>query len=393
MPRTHHPRRAVPVELHHAGGRQSEEPSDLLGHLLEHATRWRLARDECGDPAQRGLFGGQRALSRLGRSQREARARALGGDRGEHERRERRDRDEELRGEQAVVDRPAHERPLLLRCVPDGDRADDEDRRRRSARAEAERRPQEHREHDVRHVSLRRQLGEEDQHHERDRALDEVAPADALQARGRPRQHDRRDDEDAGHVAQRPCAKHAPELVCGDHVPEAQRQRPERGADDRRHQRTGHERHDVGDTGQIAPAPREAAQQQRRHHERQRVADRLPEHGAERRREVSEEQVADGDAGPEADAVEEQHGEPQSRGRPQRRHGAVEIRELEPDPAGDVVGDGHQRDGQPVPRETLRSHPAQRFDLRTNVAAAFVRTGGERCVHGARAESSSPSTR
>ena len=49
----------------------------------------------------------------------------------------------------------AHERPGVLRGLPDGDRAHDEDRRRRAARPEAQRRPQQRGEHDVGNVALR----------------------------------------------------------------------------------------------------------------------------------------------------------------------------------------------------------------------------------------------
>ena len=104
-----------------------EEPRDLLGHLPEHAARRRSARDERGHPAQRRLLVRERALGRLARRERRARPRALGGHRREHQRRERRDGDEQLRREQAVGDRVAHERPVVLRRVPDRDRADDED--------------------------------------------------------------------------------------------------------------------------------------------------------------------------------------------------------------------------------------------------------------------------
>ena len=62
----------------------------------------------------------------------------------------------------SVID-VAHERPVVLGRVPDRDRAHDQDRRRGAARAEPERRPQQHREHDVGDVALRRQRGQDDE--------------------------------------------------------------------------------------------------------------------------------------------------------------------------------------------------------------------------------------
>ena len=161
----------------------------------------------------------------------------------------------------------------------------------------------------------------------------------------RPGEDHRRDDEHAGGVAERPGAEDLPELVGGDHVAEAQRQRPERGADQRRDQRAGDEGDHVGDALEPGAAAGEAAQQQRGDHERDGVADRLRQHRPERRRVVAEEQVADHDRGPQADAVEEQHRQAEPGGRPQRRHRAIEIRQLEADPPGAVVqgGDQHER--------------------------------------------------
>ena len=78
--------------------------------------------------------------------------------------------------------------------------------------------------------------------------------------------------------------------------------------------------------------------------QRERVADRLAGDRAERLREVGEQEVADHDAGPEPDAVQEQDGEAEPGGRPEGRDGAVQVGELEPEPAGEVVGRGHQSD-------------------------------------------------
>ena len=163
------------VVVHDVRAGQPEQAPDLLGHLLEHAARRRVAGHERGDPSQRRLLVGERALRRLCRRQRARRAGALGGHRGEEQRRDRRGRDEELRREQAVGERVANERPGVLRRVPDGEGAHDEDRRGRAAGPEAQRRPQERGEDDVRDVALGRQLGEREQDDEQDAGLDEVA--------------------------------------------------------------------------------------------------------------------------------------------------------------------------------------------------------------------------
>ena len=90
--------------------------------------------------------------------------------------------DEQLRREQAVRERVTHERPVALRGVPDRDRAHDEDRRGSAARAEAQGGPQQHREDDVGHIALRRQLGQYHEHHDDERALGEVTPANPVRA-------------------------------------------------------------------------------------------------------------------------------------------------------------------------------------------------------------------
>ena len=160
-----------------------------------------LSGDERGDPAQCRLFVGERALSGLGARQRPRRACALRGHRGQDERGDRRDRDEQLRREQAVGERVTHERPVALRGVPDRDRAHDEDRRGGPARAEAQRGPEQHGEDDVGHVALRRQLGQHDEREDQDRAFRELAPANPSYARGHPRQQARRHHQSAGRVA------------------------------------------------------------------------------------------------------------------------------------------------------------------------------------------------
>ena len=94
----------------------------------------------------------------------------------------------------------------------------------------------------------------------------------------------------------------------------------------------------VGDAVEPEAAVGEPAQEQRGHHDRHGVPDRLAEHGSQRRVEVRQQEVADDDAGDDPRAEQHEQGEAHARGRPERRHGAVEIGELQPDAPGEVIG-------------------------------------------------------
>ena len=111
---------------------------EALGHRLHHRP-------------QSLLVGAQRLVG----------ARALGGDRGEHERRQRRGGQEQLARQQAVGDRLADERARVVRGVPDREPRHDDERRGRPAGPEAQRGPDERREDDVGDVALGRQLGQQ----------------------------------------------------------------------------------------------------------------------------------------------------------------------------------------------------------------------------------------
>ena len=167
-------------------------------------------------------------------------------------------------------------------------------------------------------------------------------------------------DQDAGRVAQRPGAKDAPEFVGGDHVAEVQRHRPESGADDGCEERARDESQHVKHAVELAPPAGQAAQDQGRDHERQRVPHRLAEDGPERCRVIPEPEVADHNARPEPSAIQEQHGKSKSRRRPQGRHRTVEIGKLEADPSRQVIADGNKRNGTPVEHDTAVPGPAQR---------------------------------
>ena len=95
-----------------------------------------------------------------------------------------------------------------------------------------------------------------------------------------------------------------------------------------------------------------------------------PSDGDKRRREVREQEVADHDARPQPNAVQEQHGEAEPRGRPQGRHRTVEIGKLETDPTRQVIGHGDQRDRTHVEHDTAVTGPAQHRDPTAHAAGA-----------------------
>ena len=264
----------------------------------------------------------------------------------EDERGDRRGGDEQLRRQQAVGDRVAHERPVALRGVPHGDRADDEDRRGRAARAEAQRGPEEHREDDERHVALRRQLG---QHHERERSR----PAASKSSRRRmPANPIVTQVSSAGATTRTPAA--SPRI----HVRTTLQSSPDSITPPRRRA-----------SGPIAPLITAASTAQATSARTSPTRARSPRPPVRRRSAsaattsatvfptVCASTVANGvEKSPSRRSpitmpghsripTEEEHGQAEPRGRPERRDRAVEIRELEADLAGEVVRDGQQPDG------------------------------------------------
>ena len=315
-------------------------------------------------------------------------ARALGGHRGEDERGDRRGGDEQLRRQQAVGDRVAHERPVALRGVPDGDRADDEDRRGGAARAEAQRGPQEHREDDV---AARR-------------AAAAARPASRARAstHGRPRRaraggcrRTRRSTQvsSAGATTRTPAA--SPSDPRADDAPRARSASitsPRRSASGpiaplitRRQDRARDEREDVADAGEVAAPAGQAAQHQRGHHERHacsRPSGRARWRTASRSRRAADRRSRS--PGHRRTPYEEQHGQAEPRGRPERRDRAVEIRELEADPPGDVVqgGDQHERPDVALHGPSLnRPGGSDQSANRTERGAAAAREGVWRETH------------
>ena len=122
-----------------------------------------------------------------------------------------------------------------------------------------------------------------------------------------PRQEGGRSDQDAGRSPASMCERRA-EVVGGDHVAEVQRHWPEGGADDGGEERARDEGQHVEHAFELATPAGQAAQNQGRDHERQRVPHRLAEDGSERRRVIPEQEIADHNAGPEPNAIEKQHG-------------------------------------------------------------------------------------
>ena len=134
-----------------------------------------------------------------------------------------------------------------------------------------------------------------------------------------------------------------------------------------------------------SPAPaRQPPQQQRGDHQGERVADRLAQDGSQRRREIREQQIADHDARPQADAVQEEHGETEPGRRPHGRNGTIEIGELEAQPPGQVVRTGDQRDRAHVQRDAAVPGAAQAVDPPSKRRPARVSVADETRVHGHR---------
>lgn len=101
--------------------------------------------------------------------------------------------------------------------------------------------------------------------------------------------------------------------------------------------------------------------------DRERVPDGLGEHRAERRREVRDEQVADHDRGPQPCAVEDERGDADADGRPERRDGAVQVRQRQPDARRGVVERRHRRDREEVPCAP-RAFVGRRASIRSRAA-------------------------
>ena len=88
-----------------------------------------------------------------------------------------------------------------------------------------------------------RERGQRHQQREHEHTLGQLRAPEPVQAR--PREDQRRDDQHAGRVAERPRPHDPPELVGLDHVAQAQRERPDRRADHRGDQCARDERQHV----------------------------------------------------------------------------------------------------------------------------------------------------
>ena len=76
-------------------------------------------------------------------------------------------------------------------------------------------------------------------------------------------------------------------------------------------------------------------------------------------------------------AVQEEHGEAEPGGRPEGGDGAVQVGELEPEPAGEVVGRGHQSDRAEVHDDGAAIAAKRREPLPTRSPGA----PGARCTY------------
>jgi hypothetical protein len=58
----HHRNLAIRVEATQSGGVRRHASAHLLGHRAKYRQRFNALRDQRGEPAQRGLFGGEPAI-------------------------------------------------------------------------------------------------------------------------------------------------------------------------------------------------------------------------------------------------------------------------------------------------------------------------------------------
>ena len=200
----------------------------LLGLLQERARQRRLGSHDPGRVAQPQRQPGQAQLSpvmqvvlepaprvvgsrdhaRPGSDEPRGEALSLADDRGQAERRERCDGDEELRVEHAARDRLEVERAVVVRHVPDGEDRGDGDAERCAALPEAKRGPDQQREdqvHDRGRVS-RGEGGQPDDGRQEHGSLEPAPAAPALRQRLVPGQRERHDEQRAGGIAEPPRA-------------------------------------------------------------------------------------------------------------------------------------------------------------------------------------------
>ncbi len=174
-PASEHADRGGRVVADERGGGHAQRARRFLHDLAEDARRVGLGDDERRDAPQRRLLVRQSARRRLARG-------ALGGDRGQDHRRQGGHAEEHLRREQAVRERAADERAGALRGIPDRDRRGRQQHPCGAGRPEPHGRPDQHREQHVRHVALRGEAGERDEHRDQRETLECLEPRRAVSA-------------------------------------------------------------------------------------------------------------------------------------------------------------------------------------------------------------------
>ena len=283
-----------------------------------------------------------------------------------HDGRERQSRDghdghERLQQQQRFVLRPLRERTVALEGPPDGEARQEENRGRRLARPEAERRPQQQRHgrelqrvmFDVRRVqTAEHQLAADHEREEQGRRLERLGPVPPHAGTSAPQQHDRRDHQIPRHIAEPPREPDRAVIRPVGVPTDRQRGHAHRRAH-RRAEHCGDER-ELEDVGRalegVAPAGK-AVDQVRANHALKRVADAEPDRGGEGTcgREVDEESTGE-DRRPRAQPEDQERGDGDSRGGPHRRRADVDERQAEAELAGDEVDRGeHREDGDVAP--------------------------------------------
>jgi hypothetical protein len=223
------------------------------------------------------------------------------------ERREGRDGDEELGVQHAAGDRVVGERPEVVGRVGDGDADGDRDREGGPARPEPQRRPDERREDDVddRSVAARGDLAQHDDADECRGGLGDTRRPEAAVERAVPGQGEGNDDECADEVAQPPCPPDGRNVVHVHHSCQAQGQRADGRADRDADRQRDDQPAETADRLERRAAGDEAADQRRRDHDLEQVADGLGKpRGDGHRPVVVREQVARKRPGPQVQAAE-----------------------------------------------------------------------------------------
>ncbi len=188
----------------------------------------------------------------------------LGDSRAEHQEGGRDDGEEHLDGKETVAELRTHERTQAGHGGPDGDDGDDKRTGGRAAWAEADSRPDEHRDDEAGHQRDGSRESGRGHKPNRDRECGNLQPAPRAArdlAVPVPRKEQRRHQHDAHEVAHPPGTKRRPVLRAGNHPADREARDADARADERTHGRHSDEGKDVYDALQARRKTWNASQQ------------------------------------------------------------------------------------------------------------------------------------